>query len=237
MGFLNYQFIFLSDLQSCTFYLNLGLTMRQLPRSSLGKISYSRICFSKPKKGIKLNAKPVSFLRNRTLPSKATIISLYSIVAFMVYSWTLMTFFYNLPSWMMYLTVKEIIIILSYAMSIDLFESLMVLGGLLFLYLLSPKTLLKDDFAIRGTWLAVAYLGMLMLYFFPSPDIKQWIRSPWLWIGITFLVAILSTVFISRLSFMRKIALLLLDRMPAFLVIFIPISIASLLIITIYLLF
>ncbi|MBN1453392.1 MAG: hypothetical protein JW963_20420 [Anaerolineales bacterium] len=190
-----------------------------------------------PKKEIKLTVKPIAFLKMQLLPSKATIIALYSIIAFMIYSWTLITFFYNLPSWMMYLTGKEIIIIFSYAMSIDLFESLMVLVGLLFLYLISPKALLKEDFAIRGTWLAIVYLGMLMLYFFPSLDIKQWIRNPWLWIVITFFVAILSAVFISRLSFMKKIALFLLDRMPAFLAIFIPISTVSLLILTIYLLF
>jgi hypothetical protein len=137
----------------------------------------------------------------------------------------------------MYLTVREIAIILSYAMSTALLESLMVLGGLLILYLISPKALLKEDFAERGAWLGIVYLGMLMLYFFPSLDIKQYIRNPWLWIVTTFLTAILFAVFISRLSFMKKIVLILLDRMPAFLVIFIPISIVSLLIVTIHLLF
>jgi hypothetical protein len=137
----------------------------------------------------------------------------------------------------MYLTVKEIVIIFSYSMSVDFFESLMVLGGLLFLYLLSPKALLKDNFAVRGAWIAIIYLGMLMIYFFPPLDTKQYIRDPLLWIGITFFVALVFTVFISRLIFMKKIVLLLLDRMPAFLVIYIPVSIVSLLIIVIYLLF
>jgi len=184
-----------------------------------------------------LTIKPISFLKKQSLPSKDIIISLYSIIVFMVYSWTLITFFYSLPSWMMYLTVKEILVIFSYAMSIDLFESLIVLGGLLVLYLLSPKALLKEDFTTKGTWLAISYLGMLMLYFSPSLGINQWIGNPWLWAFITCCVTILFVMFVSRFSFMKKIACILLDRMPVFLVIFIPISIVSFLVITIYLLF
>jgi hypothetical protein len=210
---------------------------QNLSQLYLGKMVCSRIRFLYPKKDKKLVSKSISFVRNQLLPDKTTVISLYSIIAFMVYSWTLLTFFYNLPSWMMYLTVKEITIIFSYAMSTALLESLIVLGGLLFLYLISPKALLKKDFAIRGAWLAIVYLGMLMLYFFPSIDIKQYIRNPWLWIVITFFIAILFAAFISRLRAMKKFVLLLLDRTPAFLVIFIPISIVSLLIVTIHLLF
>jgi hypothetical protein len=195
------------------------------------------IYFQHPKKEIKLIIKPISFLKNRPLPSKVDIISVYSIIAFMIYSWTMITFFYTLPSWIKYLTVKEIVIIFAYAMIVDLFESIMVLAGFLFLYFLLPKSLLKEDFAIHGTWLAISCLGVLMLYFVPSLDLEHQIKNPWLWLVITFFLAILSTIFFSRLSFMKKFAHFFLDRMPAFLVIFAPVSVISLLIITIYLLF
>lgn len=184
-----------------------------------------------------MTVKPMSFLKNRPLPSKASVISVYSIIAFMVYSWTLMTFFYTLPSWMKYLTTKEILIIFAYAMSVDLLESILVLAGILVLYYLLPKSLLKEDFRIHGTWLAISGLGLLMLYFLPSPDIKQWIGSPWWWVVITLIVTVLITIFFSRLPFTRKFALFFQDRMPAFLAIFIPISIVSLLVIVVYLLF
>ncbi len=184
-----------------------------------------------------MSKKPIAFLKKQWLPTKDIIVSLYSIIVFMVYSWTIITFFYGLPSWMMYLTTKEILIIFSYAMSIDLFESLIILGGLLVLYLLSPQALLKEDFSTKGTWLAISYLGMLMLYFSPSLGINQWIGNPWLWAFITCCVAILFVMFISRLGFMKKIAYILLDRMPVFLGIFIPISVISFFIVTIHLLF
>lgn len=181
--------------------------------------------------------KLISFLGNTLSHNKAAIIPVYSIIAFMIYSWTLITFFYTLPSWIKFLTLKEITIIFAYAMIIDLFESIIVLVGLLFLYSLLPKSWLKDGFALHGTWFAISYLGNIMVYFIPTFKINQWIPNPRLWFIIIFFVAILTTLFFSRLSILKKSTFFLLERMPTFLAIFIPVSVISLFIITIKLFF
>jgi len=174
---------------------------------------------------------------SKRLPGRANIISVYSIIAFMIYSWTFLTFFYKLSSWVYHLTTNEIANIFTYAMVVDWFESVLILGGILFLCLLLPAAFLKDDFTIRGTWLVISYIGTLMIYLIPSLNIKRWVESPGLWFIITVFLTTLFTIVLSHISVMRRFALFISDRMTVLLLIFMPLSVISCFIIVIRFLF
>ena len=178
-----------------------------------------------------------SFLSNKRLPNKSNIVSVYSIIAFMIYSWTFITFFFKLSSWVYYLTFGEIADIFTYAMVTDLFESMALLLGLLLLCLLLPATFLKDDFRIRGTWLAIGFLGTLMVYLVPAFGIRDRGINPGLWLAGAILLTVSLTVFFSRLRFTRRFAHFITDRMIVFLVIFTPLSVISLLALVVRVLF
>ena len=74
-----------------------------------------------------------NILRNKSFPTKRSILFVYSIIAYLVYSWTFITFFYKLPSWINYLKFNEIAVIFAYSMSTDAFESLLFLGEIILL--------------------------------------------------------------------------------------------------------
>ena len=67
------------------------------------------------------------------LPDSKSILGVYAIIVTLVYSWTLFTSFYKLPSWMFYLTISQILSVYAYSFSIDLLESIIALTGVFFL--------------------------------------------------------------------------------------------------------
>ena len=155
----------------------------------------------------------------------------------MIYSWTFITFFYKLSSWLYNLTFGEISVIFAYAMAVDLFESMLFLVVILLLSLLLPTTFLKDDFKIRGTWLAISIIGMLVIYIIPSLGVQRRVTSPGLWLVTSIFLAALFTLFLSRLRIMRRFAVFITDRMMVFLIIFTPLSVISLLVLFVRFLF
>lgn len=164
---------------------------------------------------------------NKRWPEKAHILSVFSVISVLVYSWTFLTFFYKLSSWIYYLTGVEIAIIFTYAMTVDFFESLLILGGILLLYRLLPKVLVKSDFVAHGTWMSISYLSMLMAYFIPSFGLSAKVVNPVVWFVIAVACAVLLSVVFSRLTSMRNFANLIAERTAAFLIIFMPLSVIS----------
>jgi hypothetical protein len=151
----------------------------------------------------------------------------------MVYSWTFITFFFKLSSWVYYLTIREIAAIFAYAMATDLIESLLILVGIVLLYLLVPARTIKDDFAVRGTWLAISCLALLMLYLIPLSSFDRELIDPVLWILITISISLLFTFFFSHLRLLRHFALLISERMVSFSILFTPLSVISMVVIVI----
>jgi hypothetical protein len=184
-----------------------------------------------------LTSKFFSILRNKQLPGKASIVSVYSLIAFMIYSWTFITFFYKLSSWIYYLTFGEIAIIFAYAMVVDLFESTLLLAGLLISFLLLPIKLSEDDFKICGTWFSLSFLAIIMVYLIPVLKFKKMIPIAGKWLIIAIVIAATLTLIFSRFNATRRFAHLILDRMTVFLFFLTPLSVISLLILIIRFLF
>jgi hypothetical protein len=151
----------------------------------------------------------------------------FSVISFLVYSWTFITFFYKLSSWVYYLTGVEIAIIFAYAMTVDFFESLLILSGIILLYLFLPTFFVKSDFVVYGTWMAIGYLSVLMAYFIPFFGFSTKVVNPAVWLVISVASAVLLTMVLSRLTFMRKFANQVADRTVVFLLFSFPISVIS----------
>jgi len=174
--------------------------------------------------------KIVSIFKNKTFPTRRSIFFVYSIIAYLVYSWTFITFFYKLPSWINYLKFNEIAVIFAYSMSTDLLESLLFLGEIILLYYLLSPVLFKCDFQIHGTWLAISFLGALMVYLIPVFKSIQMTIVPGVWILFSILFAILFSMIPTYVKSFRTIAIFLSERTTIFFWIFSFLSIASLLV-------
>lgn len=154
-------------------------------------------------------------------------------IVMMIYPWTLMRFFWKLPSWILYSTVGEIAAIFAYMVVVNLVESILVLLVPVLMSIFLPQKWFFDRFETRGISLALFGLGYLMYLNqnlqaespFPLPMIK--------WIPVA-LVAIIVLVFlVDRIDIFRKALREIANRFAIFLYISIPISIISLVVVLI----
>jgi hypothetical protein len=79
-------------------------------------------------------------------------------------AWTIIAFLWKLPAWLLLLNLGEIFTVFSYAMLANLLESLIVLLVVLAVSVLLPARLLRDDFAARGSILALGLIGSLLTF-------------------------------------------------------------------------
>jgi hypothetical protein len=162
----------------------------------------------------------------RRLPNSQAVLQVYAVIAVMISGWTITAFLWKLSAWLLILNMEEIFAIFSYAMVINLVESLIVLLLLLLVCALLPPHTLRDHFAVRGAILSMGLIASLMV--FVKLDMQFGVESgARLLIGP--LVILLITAFLlgfsSRFRFVRFIhsaVLWLSDRLIVFLYILVP---------------
>lgn len=167
------------------------------------------------------------------LPTWAQIAPVYAVIVLIVYSWTILWFFWRMPGWLYYLNAGEILMAYAYSMATNFVESLVVLSGLLILGIALPKKWFCDVFVARGAALVMAGLGYMM---YLGDQFKNTVDFPKLalqaWTVAVAVVGILLIVFLAgRISIIRRVLELLADRATVFLFISIPLSTLAMLVI------
>jgi len=100
----------------------------------------------------------------KRLPNRQAILQVYAVIAVMFSAWTISAFLWKLSAWLLILNIGEIFTVFSYSMVSNLLESLTVLLLLLAICALLPAPILRDNFVVRGTILAVGLIGSLMAF-------------------------------------------------------------------------
>jgi hypothetical protein len=171
---------------------------------------------------------PILKMQKR-FPDFGSALSVFSLIVFLVYSWTIVTFFWKIPSWLFYLTPGEIGVIFSYSMSVAFFESAFWLAVLLAVSFVLPSGLFRDHFVERAGWFITIFLGSLAVYLVPKLAIQASVKYFYQWFLLAFASALLLTALSTRLSFMQKMILALSERITVFLLLYLPLSAISLL--------
>jgi hypothetical protein len=161
-------------------------------------------------------------LRHR-LPGLSEAAPVYSVIAFIVYSWAIVVFLWNLPAWLFYLRLDEILVVFAYRMVACLAESLAALAVLLIICFILPPGFLKNAFVLRGTAAAICVLGSIVLFWnhFMSSDVNFWVPRS---IALAIFFGLFSTRIKAIASFLRWLS----NSMLIFLYIFLPVSLVSL---------
>lgn len=176
-------------------------------------------------------------LFSKRFPDRKSLWGIYAAIVFLIYSWTLITSFYKLPSWMFYLTIDQILSIYAYSFSLNLIESIFLLIGVLFL----EFTLflgLKDDqeFQTRCILVVSIFLASLMtrlVMFQGYEDSGAFVAGELLWWGIAIPAGLIIAVIGSKFKLLRQIFEAISDRISIFLYVYIPLSLLSLIIVLI----
>src|ERR1700690_2085176 len=155
-------------------------------------------------------------LKNR-FPSLQQILAIYGVISLIICGWTLIWFFWKLPSWDEFMTMGEIATVFAYSMATNFLESLSILLLLLFFCAILPGKWFKDFFLSRGSSLAVLGLGYMMYissHITSSSD--SYPTSVVQLIPVIGLLILLLTFLVGRISLLRKLFEELADRATIF---------------------
>jgi hypothetical protein len=171
------------------------------------------------------------------LPSRQQVFPVFSVTVFVVFSWTLYQEFFQVPSWLKYMTLGEILVITAYALAFALIESLVITVLLLILSLVFPVKVFRDKFIPQGSILVlVAGFVAVMLQENMSEvyhlKIRQLTTYPIIGIlAVVVMIFVLSWIF-DRLSILTRLIQSIAERMTVFSYIYVPLSVVSLVIVT-----
>ncbi len=174
--------------------------------------------------------KPV--IKIKHFPGWSDVSAVYAVIVFFVYGWSSYWFIWTVPSWVYYLDLWEIFLILVYTLAVNFLESLLLLSFALVLFLIVPKKWLGGStFGQYGS-----VLGLLMaagLYFFVKSTGPQEAFSSGLLIKSLggFLALITISLPLCRVVFISRLTLAFADRAKIFLYLTFPASVISLLVI------
>ena len=167
-------------------------------------------------------------LPNR-LPAFDQILAVYAVAAFMLFAWSLLWFFWNVPSWLHFMNLGVLFATLSYAVAASFLEGLTFLGLLLVVAFLLPPAWFRDHFTARGAAVTVSLLGLIMLrdYWIVSDN---YLLKPMSTLGLAFVILTVILLFLTvKFSWMTKALSVLAERLTIFLYIFVPLSVLSIL--------
>ncbi len=169
--------------------------------------------------------------KNRLPPSSA-IFPVFAVISFLIYGWTLVIFFWKVPSWLMFLTLDEILVNLAYALAAALLESLAILALLLLISIILPAAMMKDVFVTRGAVAALIGLGSVVLYMVRFSEVGySFLDGLTLWTLSSLALTLLLTFLAPRLNFIVRLAAWTSDRVTVFVYIFLPLSALSFLVV------
>jgi hypothetical protein len=165
----------------------------------------------------------------KRIPKLEQITPVYAVIVVMIYTWSLLQFFWRLPSFLYYSTLGEIAVIFSYMAVVDLLESVLVLLVPVLLAVILPQKWYYDQFVTKGTSLVLLSLGYFMLFYV---DLIVGILSPWALLQkvlIIGLIILALTFLIDRVGFLSRFVQEISNRAVVFLYVWIPVSLVSLL--------
>ena len=178
----------------------------------------------------------------KKLPTLNEIIPVYSVILFIVFTWTLIIMFYFLPSWLVDIPIKEIIDLITYPFSFALLESLLLIFAIYLMGLILPGRFFNDQFTAQGT-VTVMFVSIAAITFHPHLSELSLIRLrylviiPFIFLLILFGVAVLFSFIFERYKVIPQLITKFSERMVIFLAIYLPIGFLSILLVLIRIVF
>jgi hypothetical protein len=168
------------------------------------------------------------------IPDKKNIVTVYAVAMFLVYTWTLFTSFWKLPSWLFFLEVGEIISIYSYAFLVNFMESILLLSLVLLASVTLPRHWWTDTVIPKGFVLILVLLGSAALHLtlYRTPDTREmFVSGQFNWWAGTLLIVVFLAWMTGRVNWICHGLENLADRFVVFLYIYLPLTVFAVLII------
>jgi hypothetical protein len=165
------------------------------------------------------------------LPGKQVLLNVYSVIVFMVYTWTMAASFWKLPSWMFYLNPGQIVSIYAYSFMFDFAETvLLMVFCLLVCVPLFAFWGVKEGFQSRSVTILMILLGssMLRLTLYRDPEYREdFVNGQLLWWGISIFFSTVLGWAVPKISWLKSSLETLADKTVIFLFIYLPLTVIS----------
>ena len=157
----------------------------------------------------------------RRIPGKLQIFPVFSVIVFFVFTWALYSLAYQVPSWLGYLSIWNVMTLVVYILAFALFESAIVLSFVLLLCLVVPARYFKEIFIAQGSAIVIVLSGVALLVQYNFPLLYSLGFWQSIVIILLFLVALAAIVWlfaslIRRFSRLQRLLEALATRMVVF---------------------
>ena len=177
----------------------------------------------------------LTFFRKR-LPERNEIYAVLGVVVFVVHSWSMRGFLHEVPSFILYFKIGQILAVFSYMMGFALLESLILTFGLGLLALLLPSGWFKNGF-IYKSFITVVLGGVAMLWL--ENTIMSWnnkfppVELLLTFAGITLGVWVALLLLFHYVKPLHKPLLFIADRIGVMAYLYIPLGVLGLFVVLI----
>lgn len=173
----------------------------------------------------------------KRIPPASQIAAVYAVIMFTIYTWTILWFFWKYPSWAFFLTIDEILVELAYSLANCFAESLVVLFFPVVAAVILPKKWFYDGFIARGVALVLPILGYMMYMAYQINGELDYPSRELDWAPVVLVATLLLVFLAGKPGWLRTALEALADRMTIFIYLFVPLSILSIVVVVIQVLF
>jgi hypothetical protein len=168
-----------------------------------------------------------------SLPSIHQVKLVYSLQVFLVYSWVILSFFYDLPRWTLFLSILEIIVIFAYSLVFAFIDSVIFLAVLVIPSVFFYSRFLRRKYeSVIGVVAISSYIWLGIMWSQYLHDLREGSTGVddrfLLWLALSIVSTLLIGFVVSRIIYLQKIIHVIADRAQVFLYIYLPLSLLAL---------
>ena len=167
------------------------------------------------------------------IPTRREFLPVFSLILFIAYSWTIYRMLFQIPSWLYSHSKTGIFFLAVYVFAVALIESLLLFGFVLFVSLIMPRRIFRDQFIAQGSLVVIACTIWALILKFQSEssgsrdliEVSAWIL---IFLLSLLLIAVVSSFLMQRYPRGKSMLEAIADRMIIFAWIYVPVGLVSL---------
>lgn len=160
-------------------------------------------------------------------PSIKQLAPVYSVIVIVVYGFSMIRFFWRVPSLANYSTIGQIGVVFSYMLTVNLIESLILISAPILLSLFLPSKWFFEQFVVKGVLLVSMGLGYAY-YITGHINTEEPFPYELFRLSPVVLAVILLLVFLlARVNFLKRFLEWLAEQLQVFLLLSIPLSLIA----------
>ena len=177
----------------------------------------------------------LNFFRKR-LPERSEFYAVLGVVVFVVFGWSMRGFLHEVPSFILYFKIGQILAVFSYMMGFALLESLLVTFGLGLLSLILPARWFKNGFVYKS-FITVVLGGIAMLWL--ENTVMSWnnkfppMELLLTFAGITVAAWVALLLLLHFVKPLQKALLFIADRIGVMVYLYVPLGVLGLFVVLI----